>query len=105
MAAEQVAKILGGAPPNALPLRQATRYDWSSTIGLKALGQEFPSSLLSRYRCRTPDHISRQIHNRDYAPSPNLRQDASKPSRDLTRAMGWRRGIFGRPAWIQIAIG
>src|SRR5262245_49354875 len=48
-AAEQVAKILGGAPPNELPLREATRFElvinnWTA----KALGLTIPPSLLVR---------------------------------------------------------
>ena len=48
-AAEQVAKVLGGARPSELPLRQATRFElvinnWTA----KALGITIPPSLLGR---------------------------------------------------------
>src|SRR5262249_28720909 len=48
-AAEQVAKILGGARPSQLPLRQATRFElvinnWTP----KTLGLTIPTSLLVR---------------------------------------------------------
>src|ERR1700730_10982033 len=48
-AAEQVAKVLGGAQPSELPLREATRFElvinnWTA----KALGVTIPPSLLVR---------------------------------------------------------
>src|SRR5438034_9503684 len=48
-AAEQVAKVLGGARPSELPLREATRFElvinnWTA----KALGITIPPSLLVR---------------------------------------------------------
>ena len=48
-AAEQVAKVLGGARPSELPLRQATRFElvinnWTA----KRLGITIPPSLLVR---------------------------------------------------------
>ena len=48
-AAEQVAKILGGAKPSEIPLRQATRFEliinnWTA----KTLGIAIPPSLLAR---------------------------------------------------------
>ena len=48
-AAEQVAKVLGGARPSELPLRQATRFElvinnWTA----KTLGLTIPLSLLVR---------------------------------------------------------
>jgi putative ABC transport system substrate-binding protein len=49
MAAEQVAKILDGARPNELPLRQATRFELViNKRTAKALGLTLPSSLLLR---------------------------------------------------------
>ena len=48
MAAEQVAKILDGARPSELPLRQATRFEWSSTSGPRGAGPDDPASLLLR---------------------------------------------------------
>jgi ABC-type uncharacterized transport system substrate-binding protein len=48
-AAEQVAKILAGARPGELPLRQATRFELViNKRTAKALGLTIPSSLLSR---------------------------------------------------------
>jgi len=48
-AAEQVAKILGGARPSELPLRQATRFELViNNRTAKALGITIPPSLLSR---------------------------------------------------------
>jgi ABC-type uncharacterized transport system substrate-binding protein len=48
-AAEQVAKVLGGARPSELPMREATRFElvinnWTA----KALGITIPPSLLVR---------------------------------------------------------
>jgi putative ABC transport system substrate-binding protein len=48
-AAEQVAKVLGGAQPSELPLREATRFElvinnWTA----KTLGLTIPPSLLVR---------------------------------------------------------
>ena len=48
-AAEQVAKILGGARPGDLPLRQATRFELViNNRTAKALGITIPTSLLER---------------------------------------------------------
>ncbi|MGA9038781.1 MAG: ABC transporter substrate-binding protein, partial [Pseudolabrys sp.] len=48
-AAEQVAKILGGARPSELPLRQATRFELViNNRTAKALGITIPTSLLER---------------------------------------------------------
>jgi putative ABC transport system substrate-binding protein len=48
-AAEQVAKILGGAQPSELPLRQATRFELViNNRTAKALGIIIPTSLLER---------------------------------------------------------
>jgi putative ABC transport system substrate-binding protein len=48
-AAEQVAKILGGARPSELPLRQATRFELIiNNRTAKALGITIPTSLLER---------------------------------------------------------
>jgi len=49
MAAEQVAKILDGARPSELPLRQATRFALViNNRTAKALGLTIPPSLLLR---------------------------------------------------------
>ena len=49
MAAEQVAKILDGARPNELPLRQATRFELVINMKTaKSLGLTIPQSLLLR---------------------------------------------------------
>jgi putative tryptophan/tyrosine transport system substrate-binding protein len=48
-AAEQVAKILGGARPSELPLRQATRFELIiNNRTAKALGLTIPPSQLAR---------------------------------------------------------
>jgi putative ABC transport system substrate-binding protein len=48
-AAEQVAKILGGARPSELPLRRATRFELIiNNRTAKALGITIPPSLLLR---------------------------------------------------------
>jgi len=49
IAAEQVAKILGGTLPSELPLQQATRFELViNNKTAKALGLKIPSSLLQR---------------------------------------------------------
>ena len=49
MAAEQVAKILGGARPSELPLRQATRFELVINMKTaKSLGLTIPQSVLAR---------------------------------------------------------
>jgi ABC-type uncharacterized transport system substrate-binding protein len=49
MAAEQVAKILNGAQPSELPLRQATRFELAINLRTaKALGLKIPQTLLMR---------------------------------------------------------
>jgi putative ABC transport system substrate-binding protein len=48
-AAEQVAKVLDGARPSELPLRQATRFELViNNRTAKALGLTIPPSLLSQ---------------------------------------------------------
>ena len=48
-AAEWVAKVLDGARPSELPLRQATRFELVINNGTaKALGLTIPPSLLAR---------------------------------------------------------
>ena len=49
VAAEQVAKILAGARPSELPLRQATRFELAINLKTaKALGITIPESLRLR---------------------------------------------------------
>jgi putative tryptophan/tyrosine transport system substrate-binding protein len=49
MAPEQVAKILDGARPSELPLRQATRFELVINMKTaKSLGLTIPQSVLAR---------------------------------------------------------
>jgi putative ABC transport system substrate-binding protein len=53
IAAEQVAKVLGGTLPGELPLRRATRFELViNNRTAKALGLTIPQSLLQR-----ADHV------------------------------------------------